>query len=95
MSEEQRPYVSIPPAMIDEHHYRCPTCHQVIDVRDLDEAAKHLEPGHQAPAGSAQGRTCPSRKVNAPLIRWLYQIPSRSRLNSSIVLHSEGGQWTG
>ncbi|WP_428671971.1 hypothetical protein [Reyranella sp.] len=35
--------------MIDEHQRLCPMCHRVIDVRDLDEAAKHLEPGHLAP----------------------------------------------
>lgn len=49
VSEEQRPYISIPPAKMDEHHYRCPICHQVVDVRDVDEVARHPEPGHMAP----------------------------------------------
>ena len=43
-------YVSIPPAKVDEHRYRCPICHEVVDSRDFDAVALHLEPGHQAPA---------------------------------------------
>jgi len=42
-------YVSIAPAKVDEHRYRCPICHDVVDSRDLDAVAPHLEPGHQAP----------------------------------------------
>lgn len=49
VSEERRPYVSIPRAKVDEDHYRRPICHEVVDVRDLDEAARHLEPGHESP----------------------------------------------
>ena len=40
------PYVSIAPARVDEHRYRCPICHEVVDSRDLDAAPRHREPGH-------------------------------------------------
>jgi hypothetical protein len=43
-------YVSIPPAKVGEHRYRCPICHVVVDSCDLDAVARHLEPGHPAPS---------------------------------------------
>lgn len=51
VDEAQPPahYVSFAPAKVDEHRYRCPICHEVVDSRDLDAVAPHLEPGHQAP----------------------------------------------
>jgi hypothetical protein len=36
--------VSIAPAKLDEHCYRSPMCHEMIDSRDLDAVAPHLEP---------------------------------------------------
>jgi hypothetical protein len=53
----QAPYFAKPIDRIDEHHVRCPTCAQVVDTRDLDEAARHLAPGHSEVSGSDGGAT--------------------------------------
>ena len=35
-------YVSIAPVKVDEHRYRCPICHEVVDSRDFDTVSRHL-----------------------------------------------------
>jgi hypothetical protein len=64
MKTSQMPFEGQSAECLDEHHVRRPICGEPVDRRDLEEAARHLEPGHAHPK-PAFGTNGMTRKMEA------------------------------